>query len=797
MIKNYLLISLRNLRKHFSYSFINIFGLGLGLATCLLLVLWITHELSYDQFHKNAKQIYRGSMEYGFGGSVAKTSVSPNALLPALKNFPEVEEGVRVFNLSAWNPFIVKNGDVLFQEDHFYFADSSFFKIFSYKLLKGNPDKVLTEPYSVILTEKIAKKYFGDEDPIGKTLTINNSREYKITGLIEDAPDNSFLQFEFLASFSSLGAGRGPLTWWSANYQTFVVLRPTASLATLEERINELVKKELANELTNPGDYVKYNFIALTDLHLRSEFSNEPEVVGDIKYVYIFGAIAILVLLIATINYVNLATARASERAKEVSLRKVVGAVRQQLFFQFMGESVIITVLAFCFAFLLVQLALPFFNSVSGKNFDFLLLLNTGFIGYYALALLIIAALAGSYPALIISAYNPGTILKGNFKFSGRGIWLRKSLVVTQFCISIILIMGTLVINKQLTFIQQKKLGYNKENSIMLPYDKSTAEVYESLKSELLRSGAAQYVGRGSQSPVQILSGYGIKKSGDSDRGIITRGLPVDEDYLSVFNMEFTAGRNFTKADIERVKNDTVYSFIVNESALAALSIDKETAIGTKVEVSPRKGEITGVVKDFHFASLHEAITPLVIFPEDFQLNHIFIKLSPGDTRATLEKLGNVYSSLVPHRPFEYEFTDQKYAALYVAEQRMGRVITGFATLAIIIACLGLVGLVSFSVSQKTKEISIRKVLGASAAKIILLITKEYTPLVVLAILIGIPMAYWAMDQWLSSFAYKDSIGVAPILYASLICFVIAFGTAGYLALRASFINPADNLRNE
>lgn len=797
MLKNYILISFRNLRKHFSYSFINITGLGLGLATCLLLVLWISHELSYDQFHKNSDRIYRGSLEYGFGGQVAKTSVSPNALLPALKNFPEVEEGVRVFNLSAWNPFIVRYQDALFQEDHFYFADSSFFKVFSFSLLKGNPDKALTEPYSVILTKKIAKKYFGDEDPIGKTLTINNSREYKITGLMEDAPDNSLLQFEFIASFNSLGAGRGELTWWNANYQTFVLLHKTGSIISLEERINELVKKELAGELTNPGDYVRYNFIPLTDIHLRSEFDNEPEVVGDIKYVFIFAAIAFLVLVIATINYVNLATARASERAKEVSLRKVVGAVRQQLFFQFMGESIIITVLAFCLAFLLAQLSLPFFNSISGKHFVFFSLFQNEFLGYYTIALLVIATLAGVYPALIISAYNPGSVLKGSFKFSSRGIWLRKMLVVTQFSISIILIMGTLVINKQLNFIQQKKLGYDKENSIMLPYDKNTSEVYESLKTELIRTGAAQHVGRGSQSPVHIQSGYGIKTSEDSDRGIITRGLPADENYLAVFNMEFLDGRNFTRADIERVNNDTVYSFILNEAALAALSIDKEKAIGTKVEVAPRKGEIIGVVKDFHFSSLHQTISPLVIFPEESQLSHIFIKLPEGNPAKSLDKIKTVYSSIVPHRPFEYEFIDQQFASMYTAEQRMGTVVTGFATLAIIIACLGLVGLVSFSVVQKTKEISIRKVLGATATKIVVLITQDYTPLVITAVLIGVPIAYWTMDQWLSSFAYKESIGAGPVLYASLLCFIIAFGTAGYLAMRASFINPADNLRNE
>jgi len=797
MIKNYILISLRNLRKHFSYSLINIVGLGLGLATCLLLAVWINHELSFDKFHANANRIYRGSMEYSFGGQTSKTSVSPNALLPAVLNFPEVEGGVRVYNPAAWRPFIVRHADLLFQEEHFYFADSTFFNVFSYPLLKGNQQKALSEPYSLILTESTAKKYFGDEDPVGKTLKVNNSREYKITGLMADVPSNSFLQFDFLASFNSLGSGRGETTWWNANYQTYVLLNKNASVTALQDRTNELVKRELANELSNPGDYVKYNYMLLTDVHLRSEFSSEPEPVGDIKYVYIFSAIALLVLIIASINYVNLATARASDRAKEVSLRKVVGAVRKQLVFQFMGESIVITILAFFFAFLLAQLALPFFNSITGKNFGFSSVLQIEFIGYYLLALLLIAILSGAYPALVITSFNPSRVLKGNFKFSGRGIVLRKSLVILQFTISIILIVGTLVINKQLNFIQEKKLGYEKENTIILPYDTETSKAYKALKAELTRLGLAQQVGRGSESPTLIQGGYGINTAGGSDVGIAVAGLPVDEDYLSVFNMELLAGRNFTVADVERVKKDTVYSFIVNESTLNNLSIDIENAIGTSVEVEPRKGEIIGVVKDFHFSTLHNLIGPLVIFPEETQLNHVFVKLKSGETKITLEKIKDVYSEIIPHRPFEYEFIDQQFAAMYIGEERMGSVFTLFASLTIIIACLGLVGLVSFSVTQKTKEISIRKVLGATASKIVVLITGEYTPLIIIAIIVGVPVAFWIMDQWLSGFVYKDSIGAWPLMVASLICICIAFGTAGYLALKAAFINPADNLRNE
>jgi len=797
MLKNYLLISFRNLRKQFSYSLINIAGLGLGLATALLLILWVSHELSYDSFHSKADRIYRSSMEYSFGGQVSKTSVSPTALLPALKSFAEVEEGVRVYNPSGWSPFIVKKDENIFQESKFFFADSTFFQVFDFELISGNKQKALTEPYAVILTENTAKKYFGNEDPVGKTLTVNNSREYSVTGVLKNIPSNSILHFDFLGSFNSLAVSREKPFWWSANYQTFFVLHKNASLTELDRKLNDLVKKELAAEITNEGDYVRYNSMKLTDIYLRSDYSTEEASLGDIKYVYIFSVIAVLVLVIASINYVNLATARAADRAKEVGLRKVVGAMRQQLFAQFMGESIVITVLSFLVAFLLAQLMLPVFNQLTGKEFTFSSLLSPTFLSISLGMLVLIALLSGAYPAMVITGFKPATVLKGNFRFSGRGIWLRKALVITQFSISVILIVGTLIIQKQLTFIQSTKLGYNKDNNIVLPYDRNKPEVFASFKTELMRSGVVQEVGRGNESPVQIRGGYTINTAESSERGIIITGLPVDEGYIPSLGIELLQGRNFTEADVKRVSTDTVYTFILNESALAALFLDQETAIGTPVELGQRKGEIIGVVKDFNFSSLHNAIGPLVIFPEEFQLNHVFIKLNTGDTKQALEKIESISKTIYPHRPFEFQFVDQQYSALYQAEDRMGSIFTVFATLAIIIACMGLFGLVSFSAAQRTKEISIRKVLGATAQNIVMLITRDYTPLILLAIVIGLPVSWLMMTKWLNSFAYKTEIGLSPLLWASLGCVVIAFGTASYQAIKAAITNPANNLRNE
>ena len=362
MIRNYLLVTLRNLKKHLGYSIINITGLGLGLATCLLLTTWIVNELSYDRFHEKSDRIYRASLEYSFGGQTAKTAVSPTALLPAMqKNFPEVEEGVRLFNPASINPYIVSKDEKLFQENRFYFADSTFFNVFSFKLITGDPHKALSNPNSVILTQSTAKKYFGEEDPLNSVLQINNQINYIVTGVMEDIPGNSLLQFDFLASFSSLDASKEQI-WWSANYQTFFVLTRGADLMHVHDKTNALVKEAVAAEVTGANDYVKYNFIPLTDIYLKSDTTNEPEVVSSIDYIYAFGAIAALILLIACINYINLATARAADRAKEIGIRKVVGAVKRQLFLQFIGESIIITLLAYILALFIAQLGLPLFN---------------------------------------------------------------------------------------------------------------------------------------------------------------------------------------------------------------------------------------------------------------------------------------------------------------------------------------------------------------------------------------------------------------------------------------------------
>lgn len=799
MLKNYILASVRNLRKHFSYSTINIVGIGLGLATCMLLYLWIGHELSYDQFHANGNRIYRAGLEYSFGGQVAKTSVSPAVLFPVMrKDFAEVESGVRVYNPSTRNPFVVKNGEKIFQEQKFYFADSTFFDVFSFSLLRGNPAKALVDPNSVILTQSVARKYFDTEDVIGKTLTINNATEYKVTGLVEDCPSNSMIQFDFVASMSSREDSKNP-TWWNANYQTYLLLNANTDVKQLQNKINEIVKKALASELSNPGDYVVYNLTPFTDIYLKSN-TDEPEIVGSIQYVYVFSAIALLVLVIACINYINLATAKAADRAKEVGIRKVAGAIRSQLFFQFISESLIVTLAGICIAFLLSTLALPLFNSLTGKNFAVADLFTVKFLSLSLTVWVVIALLAGAYPAIAITSFKPVSVMKGNFKNSGKGLWLRQSLVVFQFSVSIILMIGTAVILKQVDYIQNKKLGYNKDNVIVIPLDKKSRGLYDQLKTEFERSGVVASMGRANESPTKINGGYSVKTRGSSSRGIIVKAMPIDKDFVPTMSMNLLAGRNFTEADFTRALKDTVTSLILNQSAAKELGLSAENAVGAKMDFQGHEAVITAIVEDFHFSSLHERIGPMLMFiaTEDWELPNTFVRLNQGDVASSLQQLKSIGSSILSHRPFEYEFLDQKYQKLYDKEQRMGRVTTVFATLAIAIACLGLFGLVAFAAAQRTKEIGIRKVLGATSLKIVGLITQNYMKLVVTAIIIGIPAAWWIMDNlWLGSFAYRVSVGAGPLVMSAVACVAIAFATASFQAVKAALVNPSKTLRSE
>jgi putative ABC transport system permease protein len=793
MIKNYLLIAIRSLKKQLAYSTINVFGLALGLAAILLITLWISDELSYDRFHENGKNIYRVSVDFRSGEMSNRTNVSPAVLLPSmLKDVPELETGVRLFNPSSFRPMTIAYQDNIFQETQVLFADSSFFKVFSFKLLQGDPAKVLAAPNSIVLTEKAAKKYFGDEDAINKILLVNATREYLVTGIAANTPGNSHIQFDFLASFHTLQAAT-ETTWSSANYQTYVLAHRGSDQNVLEAKISSVFQSLIAPLASSSGYGVTPILVPLYDMYLHSDV----DAYSDIRYIYIFSAIALLILIIACINYVNLATARATARAKEVGVRKVMGAFRKQLIAQFLSESVLITLAATVLALLTAQLLLPFFNLITGKFFVASDIFSVAFLSSSLMVLVTVSLLAGLYPAFIISKFNPAKVLKGNFKNSSEGTTLRKTLVTFQFIISAVLIVSTVVVMQQLDFIQNRKLGYDKENIIRVPYDNKTDQIYSGLYAELVRQNYVDEVARAGESPVTIRGGYTLFMDGmEEGNSLPVTGLATDVPYTSLFNMELLAGRNFTNTDFELTNNERRFSFIINESTARALLLDNEEIIGKRIMLNGREGEVVGVISDFHFASMHNKINPLVIFPEN-DFNYLFIKMRTTELHAALAQLKNIWKELLPHRPFEYNFIDAQFQSLYQKEVRISQLFSAFAVLAIIIACLGLFGLISYSASQRAKEIGVRKVLGAKVSDIILLLTRDYSKQVFIALIIGVPLAYWIMQQWLIDFSYRIELNLMPLLITTIIAALLTLITIGTQAWRAAMADPANTLRDE
>lgn len=802
MLKNYFKIAVRNLIRKSGYSLINISGLAVGLSCCLLLALYITDERSYDRFHQQAKDIYRVNVTYEYGGSSAKMYNTPTALLPGiLREFSEVKTGVRLFDVSIFSPVVVQYEQEKHQEKKFLYADSSFFDVFSFELIKGNPSTALAQPNAVVVTESVAKKYFGDADPMGKIVKINNAQDFQVTGVVEDLPHNSHFHFDFLASFASLNAA-GSETWYSANYATYIVFENAANRQKLEKEISAFVAGQLGEEFASSGYSFSYDLMPITDIHLYSDVQAEMEPQGSIKNIYIFTVIGVLILLIACINYMNLSTARSADRAREVGMRKVMGAFKKQLFYQFMGESVIITLLATAISIALVGAVLGSFNTFTGKALTIGHLLSYPILPGLLLIIVVVSLLAGAYPALSLASFQPGDVLKGSFKRSSKGNFLRKILVVVQFSISIFLIIGTLVIYKQLNFMRDKKLGYDKENMLVISTDKEVNKNFERIKQQLELRTDVVGVSIASENPANINGGYSIHVEGmEGEKTLSVNAVTVDKDFVSNLGMELLEGKDFTEADVERSTredfNTREYSFLVNEELVKQILLTPGGIVGRRAMLNGRKGVVAGVLKDFHFSSLKNKINPLVLFIEPSQYNEILVKINPVDMEQTLAGVSAVWAEQVPHRPFDYRFLDQEYQKLYDNELRLGDIFTMFASLAIIIACLGLFGLVAFTVEQRTKEIGIRKVLGATIASLFLLVSRDFAKLVIIAFLITAPLAYYGMSQWLAGFEFKVTIGFLPVFLAVAMALLLSLITISYQSVKAAMMNPVDTLRNE
>jgi len=799
MIQHYLKIAIRNLWKNKVFSAINITGLTIGLTCCLLMALYIQYELNYDGFQAKGDRVARMIMEYSFGGSVSKGNYTSTKVAPSFKkNFPEVEDAVR---MSGGRNTIVKYGEKLFVENQFLFADSTFFNIFSFPLLRGNPTEALSGPNKVILTRSAAKKYFGSNDPVGKIVHIGSSATpYQITGIAEDCPTNSQIKFDFLASFSSLGVNQEE-SYYEANYTTFLLLKNKEAIAGLQAKIPGFMKKEMANQASG-NDYVTYELEPYKKIHLYSPYDGfEPN--NSITYIYIIGAVALLILVIACFTYINLSTARSMERAKEVGIRKVTGAYNKQIFIQFIGESVILSVISLLLSALLVILLLPSFNNLADKHISIAVLWSPFSLIFSLSVIVCISLLAGSYPALVLAGLKPVKVLKGAFKNTGSALWLRKSLIVFQFVISSFLIISTFIIQEQLHFIRHKKLGYDREHVVVLPMDQKILSNIQSVKTQLKAIAGVENIARAVNAPTDIKGGYNMRSDAmPEDAQVMVNGNPVDEGFIKTTGIQILTGADFTEQDVKDVvdakeQKDKIYHFILNESAAKALGWTPEEAINKRMFLgNHRPVRVKAVIKDFHFTSLHKAIQPLILFNDTWS-SVLLVKVSGNNLSQTLASIQATWKTAVPHRPFDYHFLDDDYNKLYRSELRTGKVLNIFAMIAVLLAAAGLFGLSAYAAQQRTKEIGIRKVLGAGIFNLVALLTKDFAKMVALASIMAFPVAWYLMHKWLQDFTYRIDISWWLFAVAGLLMVGIAVVTVSLQAIKTAMINPVKSLKTE
>ncbi|HMH32707.1 MAG TPA: ABC transporter permease, partial [Puia sp.] len=660
MIRHYLKIAMRNLWKNKVFSAINLLGLTVGLTCCLLMALYVKHELSYDRSQEKGGRMVRVIMEYGFGGSVNKGDFTSTKVGPSFKkNFPEVEEAVRMSLTSR----IVKFNDKLLNEPRFMYADSTFFNMFSFRVLEGNAIEALSGINKVLLTRSTAKKWFTGQDPVGKTINIGaDAIPYQVTGIMEDCPANSQIKFDFLASFSSLGVTQED-TYYDANYTTYLLLKNERLIAPLQAKIPAFMKKEMAKEMTG-SDYITYELEPYLKVHLYSPYDGfEPN--NSITYIYITGAVALLILLIACFTYINLSTARSMERAKEVGIRKVAGAYKQQIFRQFIGESLVLSVVASIISVFLAILLLPFFNQLAEKQIKPAALLSSFTLIFLPAVIIFISFLAGSYPAFILAAYQPVKVLKGSFKNTGQGVWLRKSLLIFQFAISVVLIVTTMIMQSQLHYIQHKKLGFDRDHVIVLPADQKMIQNLNSIKTEFKSNPGISSISLARSAPTDIRGGYNMRSASTTEETqLMVTADPVDEDFVRTTGIKIISGSDFTSQDVKDVvdaeeQKNITYHYILNESAARTLGWSPAEAIGKKMFLgNQRPGYVRGVVSDFHFSSLHNPIRPLVLFTEG-RGNALLVKLTGNNMAQDISFLQSKWKTLVPHRPFEYHFLDE------------------------------------------------------------------------------------------------------------------------------------------
>jgi putative ABC transport system permease protein len=812
MIKNYVTVALRALVRNKLSAFINIFGLALAISCSLLIYLFIRDELSFDQYNAKSERIYRVTRNFlSPDGSVSLHlgHVAP-PFGPLLENdFADFEEVVRTLQ-SRFLLAYEDGGEIkkTFNEDNTFYAEPEIFKVFSIDVLKGNPEKALSDPFSIMLSEKTAEKYFGDEEAIGKTLKVGNQFNYTVTGIFKDLPAQSHWHPALLASFSTLNDstiyGRKGLeqNWGNNSFGTYILARHPLDISTIEKLFPAFIDKHMGfmakgGDGIMPSKWTNLFLQKVTDIHLHSNLDSEVEANGSMAHVYMMGVIAIFIVLIACFNFVNLSTARASKRAKEVGLRKVVGAFKSQLIGQYLSESIIIALFALVVAVGFSFTTINWLNDFTHKSIQLTFFSDQTLASGLLLFTIIIGMLAGIYPAFVISGFKPAMILKGQ-QGSARGKGnLRKFLVVLQFSISIILVVATLITFRQLQFLNNRDLGYNKDQVVLIRYYNEADIAYDAFFNELTKHSSIKGAGRSNIIPTGRLlnsQGTALVQKGDTleNTNIILKNVNIDYDFFETYEIPIIAGRNFSKANV----NDDSLSFILNESALQMIGMTADEMMSKDFQYGGVTGRVIGVVKDFHFESLHEKITP-VVFQAQPRYSRISVKLSGQDIQSGISHLEKVWKQFLPSRPFEYTFLNEQYQQLYEAEQRQAQLFTLFACMAILIACLGLFGLATFNTMQRVKEIGIRKVLGASVFSIVRLLSTEIMVLILIANVVAWPIAWYLMDKWLDTFAYKIDLQFGLYALAGLLAISIGLLTVSVQTVKAARSNPANTLRYE
>lgn len=790
MLSHLFKLAFRNIYRQKGYSFINITGLAIGLAFSILILLWIQDELSYDTYHNNVENIYQIEENQYYSGERFHTTVTPFPSAPVLKDeIPEILEAARYM---PWlGEVFVRYGDKTFSENNVVAADPEFFKIFTYKFTQGDNAAALSNANSIVIDEEIAKKYFGNENPVGKTLTINNAFDFEITAVLEKIPTNSTNKFDMVFPFTDLKQmDIWSDSWGSNSIFSFVELQPGASIPDVNKKMTDILKRN------NEGTVTEFMLFPYLEKHLYS-YSGYGKPNTAITYVYIFSAIAVFVLLIACINFMNLSTAKSANRSKEIGVRKAVGGLRASLIKQFYGESIIMAFISALVAVVIVALLLSPFNDITSKSISFLQLLNPEFIYAFIGITLLTGFISGSYPALYLSSFQPIKVLRGTLKSGAKSSKFRKTLVILQFTVSIALIVTTAIVFSQLDFMRNKDLGFNSEQLIYVKINGKLRDNYKTIKNEFEKiSSVLSVTGSRDRPGLYGSNSGGIKWEGkDPESTVLVSFSGVDYGYIETMQIKMADGRVFSPEFPADMEKDTLGNFLINETL--AKMISEGSTIGKPLDFLGLHGQIVGVMKDYHFSKVSSKIQPLALYLTEGDLNSIIMRIKPGDLTNTMNQLTDAWHKVYSDYPFEFKFLNDDLDRMYRSETRMFDLLKYFAVVAIIIACLGLYGLASFAAEQRTKEIGIRKVLGASEFNLALLISKEFLILVSFSNLIAWPLSYYFMKNWLDSFAYRIDLNITFFLMAGAAALIITILTVSYQALKAAYSNPIKSLRYE